>query len=119
MEIISRKQNAKNAAKNIQEYLDYLIGTGHERCILKHKEMVHMPAAIAALGDNPSPDSIDKIVGNDSYTSVSCSVCYKKQEKVVIVGQCEDNGGEYGFSLCLICLRYAEKCMVEREIDEI
>ncbi len=113
MKIMSRKQNAKDAAKNIQMCLDHLAMNKSERGRTRHEEIAHLPTAIAALGDNPSPESIDKIVGDDSYTSVSCSACLKKQEKVVIVGQCEDNGNEYGFSMCLTCLLYAERTLVK------
>jgi hypothetical protein len=39
------------------------------------------------LGDNPDPDEVDKIIGNESWTRVQCDNCNGKFETAVWIGE--------------------------------
>lgn len=42
---------------------------------------------LVALGDNPSPDDVNKVIGNNSWTNVICSECKESVDSVVELGE--------------------------------
>lgn len=58
---------------------------------------------LIALGDNPSPKSIESIIGNPTWTTLTCDHCKKEVDKVVsFSGVASD---EYGYTeLCWNCI---------------
>lgn len=47
---------------------------------------------LAALGDNPSAEDINKIIGNDNWTSYGCSICHAQKVTRGIQITLDDNG---------------------------
>lgn len=44
---------------------------------------------LEALGDNPKATDIDRVIGNSSWTYLTCQTCNREVDAVVIVGECE------------------------------
>ncbi|MCP4761048.1 MAG: hypothetical protein GY870_04650 [archaeon] len=60
--------------------------------------------SLLALGKNPKPDEVDKIIGNSSWTMLTCNECNLDCEKIISVGESID----YDFVfICGDCLRKA------------
>ena len=51
------------------------------------------------LGENPTPEQINEVIGNNSWTRLECSVCNKEVDTVVILS-CYDSD----FYICKKCL---------------
>lgn len=66
---------------------------------------------LMALKEPYSGEEIDNIIGNDSWTSVSCDECGKK---VNAVSSFDINAGEYVHSICRGCLLSAVAAIDER-----
>lgn len=58
---------------------------------------------LLALGDSPTPDAVNEIIGNDSWTATFCHECGKSVEEVVQVGQDPDYDSATA-SICKPCL---------------
>lgn len=58
------------------------------------------------LGKNPTPDDVDNIIGNKTWTNLLCSECGEYKEKIIIVGQ-EPNYESSTAYLCNDCVRKA------------
>jgi len=64
-------------------------------------------AKIKALGESPDPDAVDRIIGNDSWTSVDrCSECDKQSDLIVRLGEEPDYESSTAW-ICPTCLRQA------------
>ena len=89
MELITRRERAKNAYTSwIKQY-----GKGKS----------DIAKMLVNLGNSPKPDDVDKIIGNSSWTEVSCSECKKPQDSVVIIGE-EPDYESYTAYICRSCL---------------
>lgn len=44
---------------------------------------------LVALGGSPKATDIDRVIGNSSWTSLTCQTCNREVDAVVIVGECE------------------------------
>jgi hypothetical protein len=66
----------------------------------------HVRAALADLGKSPDPDEVDRVIGNGSWTDITCSNCAESvTEAVLMAGVAND---EYGpSSFCAGCLSKA------------
>jgi hypothetical protein len=93
MKIITRKTQAAEAA---------------DRWIAQYqRDRDGIAAKIKSLGGTPDPDAVDRIIGNDSWTSVDrCSECDKDSEVIVRLGQ-EPNYESSTAWICPACLRQA------------
>ena len=54
---------------------------------------------LVALGENPTPEQINEVIGNNSWTRLECSECNKEVDTVVILS-CYDSD----FYICKKCL---------------
>jgi hypothetical protein len=66
------------------------------------------------LGDVPSPDAVNTVIGNESWTKTECNQCGAVNALVVRVGQ-EPNHDSYTASLCKACLEKALALVNEQE----
>lgn len=68
------------------------------------KRVIH--EKLLALGSDPTPDDVDRVIGNGSWTECECDECEKKCDAIANVG--DGSGGEYRSGrVCLDCLREA------------
>lgn len=58
---------------------------------------------LKALGVSPSPDDVDRVIGNTSWTECRCSECQETVNSVVLVGEEPD----YESSTVYLCLKCA------------
>lgn len=100
MKLITTKGEASKAAnhwkrvyfrKGVWEY-----GTDKED--IYHK--------LAALGHSPTPEDVDDVIGNNSWTAVFCHECGKSVDEVVQVGQ-EPDYDSCTANICKPCLIFA------------
>jgi hypothetical protein len=81
MKLITRKGLApKVAARWKDTYFkngEWRYGEGKEDIYLR----------LEALGSNPTPEEVNKAIGNSSWTDVRCDECNKYVEEVVQVGE--------------------------------
>ena len=96
---ITRESRAKLAVKSWRH--TYSSGRYGSDKIIKLEQL-------EALGDNPTPDQIDAIIGNPSWTSVGrCHECGKEGCEVLIqLGQ-EPNYESRTANICPECLQKA------------
>ena len=58
---------------------------------------------LIALGPYPSPEDVDEVIGNGSWTELICDTCESKVEKVVIAGTIGDSyNNSYICHQCLL-----------------
>lgn len=98
MRIVSRASKAVKAADSwYNTYYDKRTGWlyGDEKRV-KFEEL-------AALGQEPDPDDVDRIIGNSSWTSTNCDECGSKPEFVVMVGE-EPNYESNTAFICAQCI---------------
>jgi hypothetical protein len=67
-------------------------------------------AAMLVLGDSTTPEAINAIIGNDSWTSCICDDCGQKVEAVVSCGQEPDYDSSTA-KMCKGCLKAALKLL--------
>ena len=58
---------------------------------------------LEALGSNPTPEEVNKAIGNSSWTNVRCDECNKYVEEVVQVGE-EPDYESATANICKPCL---------------
>lgn len=104
MKLITRRTQAAEAADRwIQQYYGDRDG---------------IAAKIKALGKSPDRDAVDRIIGNDSWTSVDpCSECDKPSDVIVRLGQEPDYESSTAW-VCPACLRAAIKLAEKTEAAE-
>lgn len=57
---------------------------------------------LVELGDNPSPDDVNEVIGNNSWTLITCSECSESVDSVVILGVVDyDSEHVYACKDCL------------------
>jgi len=105
MEKVTRKTRAKTVLKNwINQYPSSNFDI---------REM------LKALGDNPNPNDVDKIIGNKSWTAVpDCDECGKSFSIVVTIGEEPDYESSTA-DICKNCLKKALKLFDNsKEVDK-
>lgn len=55
---------------------------------------------LVKLGENPEPEDVDKVIGNNDWTVVFCMECGSVSEKVVVFGK-----GKHPVTVCFTCLK--------------
>lgn len=100
MKLISRRTRAAGAAKAwLSQYLNDQDGIAKR---------------IDALGPNPDPDAVNKLIGNDTWTRCECDECSHEVEFVIQVGQ--EPGYESSTALlCGECVRRAMAIVLGQE----
>lgn len=63
---------------------------------------------LVALGSFPSPEDVNKVVGNTSWTDIRCDECSKSVEQVVQLGEDPDYESSTAY-ICIPCLKKAVK----------
>jgi len=58
------------------------------------------------LGPNPKPDDVDKVIGNNTWTGLTCDECDRDVDEVVKLGE-QPNYDSSTASICRLCLRQA------------
>jgi hypothetical protein len=109
--LITRKGNAAKAAKNWS--VQYKLNEAEPPW--PDKESTY--DALKALGDSPSPDDVDRITGNRTWTAVRCSQCNQECEAGVVVGAPHDYGSSTA-TLCMGCLKQAVEVMQREALAE-
>jgi hypothetical protein len=54
---------------------------------------------LLSLGENPTPEDISKVIGNSSWTDLSCDECGNNVDRVIHLGEEQD----YDSRTVLIC----------------
>jgi hypothetical protein len=57
--------------------------------------------SLIALGDNPDPDDVDKVIGNSSYTDCHCNECDSYVDEIIMLGE-EDYDSARVCKECLV-----------------
>ena len=71
---------------------------------------------LLALGENPSPDAVDAVIGNSSWTMTPrCDECGSEEVPVVQVGEEPDYESNTAI-LCESCLTQAVSLFTNKEI---
>ena len=99
MRIISRVGKAIQARESWHRaYYDVKYGWryGDDKRV-KYEELV-------ALGQEPDPDDVDRVIGNPSWTWCRCDECDTASEFVIMVGQ-EPDYESSTVHLCASCIR--------------
>lgn len=107
MKLITRQMKANEVAvrwfhayanKDYWKQGSYSIGNG-----LTKEETYY---ELLSLGENPKPDDVDRVIGNDSWTECLCSECGKSAESVIQVGQ---KSSYDSAMICFHCLKRATR----------
>jgi hypothetical protein len=103
MKVITRQERANQEAEfALNQWKD---GHWHEVAL-----------KVQALGPNPNPDDIDRLVGHGAWTQVyECSECVQQKPEVVQLGE-EPNYESATAWICLDCLKEAILMIQEPEI---
>ncbi len=89
MKFISRKMRAASAAKGWRAQYGF--------------DRDDVASRIDALGPKPDPESVNEIIGNDTWTRCDCDECGREVEFVVEFGEYQD----YALETARIC----EECV--------
>lgn len=109
MRVVSRKGLAEIAAKRWKNQY-YSRGAWGRGRIMSLGEPEAIYEGLVALGDNPDPDDVDRIIGNKSWTYVCCNECNKSCESVIELGQEPDYESSTAH-VCKACLKAAVKLL--------
>lgn len=60
---------------------------------------------LVSLGDNPTPEEVNTIIGNTSWTRLECNECCKEVNEVVVF----ETAHEYQTEVCKKCLNKSIK----------
>jgi hypothetical protein len=109
--LITRQSQSDTAAQRWLDHYTWNIngpGKGNHRTTYVKFDPAVIYAALVALGPTPSPDAVDQVVGNSSWTDTpTCSECGRdNQPAVVQVGEESDYESRTA-QLCGDCLRRA------------
>jgi hypothetical protein len=92
MEVSTVKQNCRDVAKRWKEQYP--------------KDKADIYDKLVALKGEGTPEEIAIIIGNDSWTTVTCDECGGDVDGIVIVGE-EENYDSRTASICMSCLQEA------------
>lgn len=114
MKLVSRKNNARSAtvrwhnaySKNTYHWE----GVGHKGGVETKQDTYKN---LLSLGDNPSPEEVDRVIGNNSWTVCQCSECRKYVEEMVQVGEDPDYESSTA-EICFDCLKKALELRSEK-----
>jgi len=106
MKVISRIERAQLAysrwQSTYQSGYKELWGSDKEKIGSQLRDMRE-----AAMDGAPlTPEMVNEVIGNTSWTSVECDECGKQVESAMMVGQEEDHDSRTA-TICLLCLKKA------------
>jgi hypothetical protein len=108
MRLITRISKSHSAEKSW--YNTYSSGdwwdSNHSFVTGKTKRETH--EALVGLGPTPSPEDVNRVIGNTSWTDCYCHDCGKSVEAVVELGQKPDYDSATA-NVCFPCLKKAVK----------
>ena len=61
---------------------------------------------LVALGNNPNPEDVDRIIGNTSWTVLKCEECKQLCDIIAVMGE--------HTQLCFKCLEKARKKLMDK-----
>ena len=99
MKIITKQALANGAAERWKDQY---------ACFSKGTNSRGIYEALLALGENPLPYDVNKVIGNNSWTYLSCDECSKEVEVVVQLGE-EPDYESATAQICFPCLKKAVK----------
>lgn len=107
MKLITRVQKAHSAEKSWYDTYSQGGWWGDKSFVTgRTKKETH--EALIELGTTPSPEDVNKIIGNTSWTDCYCHDCGKSVEEVVQLGQ-EPDYDSATANICFPCLKKAVK----------
>lgn len=68
--------------------------------------------SLLALGDSPSPESVNDIINNSTWTEVRCDECKRQVSMAVQLGQ-EPDYESATATICLLCLKKSVTLVLE------
>lgn len=96
--IVTRQMLASQAAKAWQAQ--------YKAPEYRHSDKMSTLVELVALGPTPTPEQVNAVIGNSSWTRLACDQCGKEVETVIVVGHTPDH--ESGTALlCITCLEQA------------
>ena len=60
-------------------------------------------SSIVSLGDNPEHEDVDRVIGNDSWTTITCTICRSHPEEGVLLPEPLGEGGD--LVICRGCIK--------------
>lgn len=104
MKLITRKIKAQSAAQDWHNQYAKDNWRWHDsKSFVTGMSKKQAYEALVALGDNPSPEDVNKVIGNTSWTDCLCNDCGKLVEEVVQLGQ-EPDYDSATANICFVCL---------------
>jgi len=79
---LTREDRARTAAERWQQQY-CLPARGWTQPPFGNPEQKHR--ALVRLGENPTPDDVDRVIGNDSWTRLECDVCETSAQALVVI----------------------------------
>lgn len=98
MDLITRHNLAAQAAN--RWWLAYLSPVWHRP--VSNIGAVGVHEKLLALGHNPTPEQVDAVMPNKSWTRLTCSACGEECERVVDI---DVTAGEYSTQICEACVK--------------
>jgi hypothetical protein len=99
MKLITRHDLAAGAAG--RWWLAYLSPFGRNIRRLNPIDHEGIHKKLLALGSTPTPEQVDAVIPNTSWTRLNCSHCHEDVPRVVAI---DVTGGEYATHLCENCV---------------
>ena len=100
MKVVTRQDLANTAAKRWKEQYQSFDGDWRQTFIGDSQSIYNK---LSKLGEKPSPDIVDIIIGNSSWTDLHCDECDSSCERVVYVGEEPDYESSTA-KLCIGCV---------------
>jgi len=111
LKLLTRQLGANSTAK---KWFDTYFQNGFWRfdtAYAKRKQEVH--ESLVKLGETPNPDDVDAVIGNKSWTSISCTSCRESCEEAILIGVVDyDSHSAY---ICKPCCETAFKMLSGEE----
>ena len=110
MEKITRQGRANASAERYEEQYSGAIlqGGGY-----KQFDPAKVLQALRSLGPTPDPEDVDRVIGNDSWTFLSCNECGEKAQVVLRLGDPPDYESST-VELCFPCIIKAAALMASQ-----
>lgn len=117
--VTTRRERAKGVAERWRKQYQGDDGSwvGHYPS-LSQKPRSQTHAELVALGPNPDPDDVNRIIGNNSWTSCRCHQCGKDCDSIVEVGE-EPDHESHTADLCAKCAAWGALLAVFPDTMEI
>lgn len=99
MKLITRQNRANTAAARFKSMVHRL---GDSPWIETHTPR-EIHAKLVALGEHPTPEQVDKVIGSGSWTNITCDSCYTDHLERAV--DFDVTGGEYQTLICEACAK--------------